>query len=79
MKTYLVQWEIEIDAESEREAAEKAREIQLDPNSSAVVFTVSDGRSLVTIDLLEDESEPDMNADGPDERAEREDKYRRSK
>ena len=40
MKTYHVQWSIEIEAESPREAAEKSREIQLDPESVATVFDV---------------------------------------
>lgn len=37
---YLVQWNIEIYAQSPREAALKAREIQLDPDSIATVFEV---------------------------------------
>ncbi len=45
MKTYLVQWSIDIEAETPREAAEKAREIQLDPESIATVFRVMDFES----------------------------------
>jgi len=37
---YLVKWEIEIDADSPREAAQKALAIQRDPNSIATVFAV---------------------------------------
>ena len=40
MKTYHVQWSIEIEAESPREAAEKAREIQLDPEYITSFFRV---------------------------------------
>lgn len=39
---YRVIWEIDIDADSPTEAAEKALEIQRDPNSSATVFTCRD-------------------------------------
>ena len=42
MKTYLVQWEIEIDADSPQQAARLAREIQLDPKNVADHFTVWD-------------------------------------
>lgn len=40
MKTFNVLWEIEIDAETRKEAAKKALEIQRDPNSIATVFIV---------------------------------------
>lgn len=40
MANFLVKWEIEIDAESELEAAKEARKIHLDPGSEAVVFTI---------------------------------------
>lgn len=40
MKTYLVVWEIDIEANSPHEAARKAREIQLDPQSTATSFDV---------------------------------------
>lgn len=42
MKEYLVKWEIHIDAETAREAAEEARAIQLDPDSIESVFEVYD-------------------------------------
>lgn len=38
---YLVKWEIDIDASSPREAAEKALEIQRDPEARAMVFEVT--------------------------------------
>lgn len=50
MKTYKVIWEIEIDATTALEAATIAREIQLDPESTATFFTV-DGAD---IDLTRD-------------------------
>ena len=40
MKTFNVKWEIDIEAETPREAAYAARQIQLDPDSSADVFEV---------------------------------------
>lgn len=43
MKTYTVTWEIDLEAESAVEAAQKAREIQLDPDSLATAFKVDDG------------------------------------
>ena len=41
MATYRVTWEIDLEANSPREAAEQAQEIQRDPNSIATVFAVS--------------------------------------
>lgn len=60
MKTYAITWTIdEIDADSPREAAEKAREIQLDPTSIATVFVVIDGDDTeTTVDLDADDDEP---------------------
>ena len=40
MLRYLVEWQIEVDAASPREAAQKALEIQRDPTSLATVFDV---------------------------------------
>lgn len=57
MRTYRVKWEIDIDADSPREAAERALEIQQNPESTAVVFDVYDGLTTVTIDLLPDEDD----------------------
>lgn len=45
MKTYLVVWEIELEAETPEDAARKAREIQLDPDSAATFFSV-DGEEV---------------------------------
>ena len=39
---YKVSWEIDIDAESPEEAAQKALAIQRDPESIATCFTVTD-------------------------------------
>ena len=39
-RRYRVRWEIDIEADSPREAAEKAREIQTNPESMATVFQV---------------------------------------
>lgn len=57
MPTYFVTWEIEIDADSPREAAEKALKIQRDQDSTAVVFGVmefdtEDDKEM--IDLLQE-------------------------
>ena len=40
MSDFLVRWEINIEADSPREAAENALEIQRDPSSIATVFNV---------------------------------------
>lgn len=66
MKTYRVVWEIDIEADSPREAAIKALEIQRDPLSTATVFDVGEhvkGRACPIphesereeIDLLDEE------------------------
>ena len=57
MKTYHVTWEINIDAESERDAAERALAIQRDAASEATVFDVivEDGANTVRVDLMEEE------------------------
>lgn len=57
MPTYFVTWEIEIDADSRREAAEKALQIQRNVESTALVFGVmafdtEDDKEM--IDLLEE-------------------------
>lgn len=41
MPDYFVTWEIEVDAQSHEHAAEIAREMQLDPDSTATVFRVA--------------------------------------
>lgn len=55
---YRVTWDIEIEANSPREAAEEARAIQLDPDSEAVYYEVYHyhDKFVDHIDLLEDES-----------------------
>ena len=50
-KEYRVKWEIDVIAGSMKEAAERAREIQLDPDSTAVVFEVREMGKVETIDL----------------------------
>ena len=53
MKTYRVTWEIDIDANSEREAAQAALKIQRDKESVATVFDVQveDSSCAVQVDL----------------------------
>ena len=53
MPNYRVSWEIDIEAESSRKAAEEALEIQRDPFSTATVFFVreSNCEKIETIDL----------------------------
>ena len=53
--TYAVTWTIDIDASSEREAAEIAHSYQLDPDSAAVVFSVrrDGGTRPIIVDLDE--------------------------
>jgi hypothetical protein len=46
MNDYIVTWRIELTANSKQEAAELAREIQLDPNSKALVFEVAEDIDL---------------------------------
>jgi hypothetical protein len=49
---YRVTWTIDLEAESPLEAAKLSREIQLDPNSIATHFVVSDeDGNCVEIDL----------------------------
>lgn len=61
MTEYRLTWVIELSADSPREAAERALEIQRDPTSIATVFDVvetADGGCLPgwTIDLTPDEA-----------------------
>lgn len=56
MPEYRVLWEIDVDADSPREAAEKARAIQKNPASHATVFYVTERGSqseAVRVDLME--------------------------
>jgi len=64
MPTYHVVWEIQIDANSPKEAAERALEIHRSPESIATVFKVGiwnhlapDKIEMEKIDLLEDNEE----------------------
>lgn len=51
---FRVTWEIDVDAETPLEAAEKAHEMQQRP-TQATVFDVSDGRFSLTVDLLDED------------------------
>jgi hypothetical protein len=57
MKTYRVLWEIDISAETPEEAANKARKIQLNPESWATVFNVWCKHSTrpVEVDIKEEQ------------------------
>ena len=51
---YRVTWEIDIEADSPREAAELARACQVRPGTTAVVFDCADESGETTrVDLLE--------------------------
>lgn len=65
MATYKVLWEVEVDAESVREAAMLARDIQLDAESTATVFLVVDAQGEAHhVDTYDDlpEAEGDIGA-----------------
>lgn len=56
MKKFLVEWTIEIHADTPREAAKEALKIQRDPESIAVYFKVFDPDGDEThVDLLDEE------------------------
>ncbi len=58
MPQFKIEWTIDIDADTPREAAEKALEIQRRVGSSAVVFNLTDENGEQgRIDLDEDEGE----------------------
>jgi hypothetical protein len=64
MKEYRVTWEIDIDADSPEEAAQKALDIQRNPESMATVFDVfepdeeaNDNAKHFRVDLMEDDPE----------------------
>lgn len=68
MPTYRVTWEIDIDADSPRAAAERAQEMMRDPESIATVFKVEDKHDVTVIDLLEGEEDcvtDDERSNGP--------------
>jgi len=57
-RSWLVTWEIDIEASSPRRAAEKALEIQRDPKSTATVFKLFDSKGNdIKIDLETEEDE----------------------
>lgn len=57
MPDYFVSWEIDITADSPRAAAEQAREHQMRPDTTAVVFRVWDqAGEEELVDLLEEEN-----------------------
>ena len=60
MAEFRVKWEMDIEADSPREAAEKALKIHRDPDSIATVFTtvrVSDGQvKHIDLQYAEDQS-----------------------
>ena len=52
-----VAWEVDVDAEDPREAAEKALRMQRNPESTATVFDVTDERGrTIHVDLMEPEA-----------------------
>jgi hypothetical protein len=54
MREYLVEWRIDIEADSPEEAAAQALVCQRDTESTAVVFDVFDENGeMVTVDLLD--------------------------
>ena len=60
MNDYLVVWEINISADTPRDAAQRALEIQRDPNSTATVFRVlvEGGAAFdTTVDVGDDDPE----------------------
>ena len=60
MKTnYLVTWEIDMEAETPREAAQRALDIMRDPESIGTVFKVADGKQVHVVDLLDEEEDSD--------------------
>lgn len=64
MTQYRVVWEIDIEADSPREAAGEARYIQLDADSYALHFDViSDDGTVHHIDLNEDEDDEQLTCD----------------
>lgn len=60
---YKIMWEVDIDAETPREAALQALVMQRDPTSTATVFDVYHGTSgmfMESIDLHNDEPRRDL-------------------
>jgi len=55
MAEYLVEWKIDIDADNPVDAAKQARRIHLDPESTALVFQVTDTKTNEKVDVDLDE------------------------
>lgn len=56
MPEYFIRWEIDLYADSPRAAAEECLRILQDPNTTAVLFDVTDQTGETTrVDLLEEE------------------------
>jgi hypothetical protein len=53
LKSYLVRWEIELDATSARAAAEEALRIHRDPDSRACVFNVCPANSKAAVVVMQ--------------------------
>ena len=51
MTSYLVTWEIDVEAEDEVDAAYEAKEIMQDKTSEALSFSVKSYRKTVDVDL----------------------------
>ncbi len=57
VQTYRVVWEIDVEADGPKEAAEMARYFQTAPDTIATVFDVRDETGEITrVDLAEDEA-----------------------
>lgn len=59
MPEYTVRWEMDVHADSPREAAEVARRFQRDPTAMVGVFDVYSPEGECRIDLDDDEGEHD--------------------
>lgn len=57
MPEYRVTWEMDIDADSPREAAEKALAVQRNPESIATIFTVTPRVKTTFVDLNDDDAD----------------------
>jgi hypothetical protein len=55
MAEYLVEWKIDLDAENPLDAAKQAKRIHLDPESTALVFQVTDKKTGKKVDVDLDE------------------------
>ena len=56
MSEYTVEWEIELNADSPKEAAELALDMQRDTFSEAVCFKVSkDGKFIAYVDFMSED------------------------